>query len=125
MFKTLKLGQKIIAGFAVVTLIATFMGIFGYYGITKIIAFQGEAATVLLPSVEHLMTIHASQSEVKAAIRTLLIPGLAPDRIENQFRYIQEAFTEVDQAMKDYEALPIPAKQRLPGKILSLPGRHG
>ena len=36
MFKNMKLGQKIIAGFSLVTFIAACMGAFGYYGISQI-----------------------------------------------------------------------------------------
>ena len=106
MFKSLKLGQKIIAGFSLVTLIATAMGVFGYRGINTIMGFEGEVSSVRLPSIENLLIMSEAQTAVKAATRTMLIPGLPPDRIDTQFGYIKEAFDRANAAWKIYEPLP-------------------
>ncbi|MFZ5762008.1 MAG: MCP four helix bundle domain-containing protein, partial [Thermodesulfobacteriota bacterium] len=111
MFKNMKLGQKIIAGFGLVTLLAAIMGTFGYYGISKIMGFQDEIAIVRLPSVQNLLIISEAQTAVKAATRSLLVPGLSNDRVENQFGYIKEALARADQAWKIYEPLPQTAEE--------------
>ena len=106
MLKTMKLGQKIISGFCLVTVISAAMGIFGYYGINQLMGFQEEVSGVRLPSIQGLLIISEAQTAVKAATRSLLVPGLANERIENQFRYIKEALARADQAWKIYEPLP-------------------
>ncbi|MGV1098456.1 HAMP domain-containing methyl-accepting chemotaxis protein [Thiovibrio sp. JS02] len=111
MFKTMKLGQKIIAGFCLVTIISAAMGIFGYYGITRIMGFQNEIAVVRLPSVQNLLIMSEAQTAVKAATRSLLVPGLSDERVENQFGYIKEALARADQAWKIYEPLPQTAEE--------------
>jgi methyl-accepting chemotaxis protein len=106
MFKNMRLGQKIIAGFSLISLIAAAMGYFGYYGINRMGDFQTEAAAVRLPSIQHLLIMTEAQTTIKAGIRSLLISDLPADRIANQLRYIKEAFAKADSSWKVYEPLP-------------------
>ena len=106
MFKNMLLGQKIISGFCLVTVLSAAMGIFSYIELNQIMALQDEIGDVRLPSVQSLLTMSEAQTAVKAATRSLLIPGLAADRVDHQFEYMKEAFARADQAWKIYEPLP-------------------
>ena len=106
MFKTMKLGQKIISGFCLVTVVSAAMGILGYYGITKIMGFQNEIAMVQLPSIQNLLIIQQAQTAVKAAERTLITPDLPIARVERDSKHLTDELAEAEQAWKIYESLP-------------------
>ena len=57
MFKTMKLGNKVLSGFAVVTLIAAIMGAVGYLGLRAVVANMHEVVAVRFPSVQTLLVM--------------------------------------------------------------------
>ncbi|MFA7348934.1 MAG: methyl-accepting chemotaxis protein [Desulfurivibrionaceae bacterium] len=106
MFKTMRLGQKIISGFCLVTVISAAMGIFGYYGINQLMGFQEEISVVRLPSIQNLLIIQQAQTAVKAAERTLNTPDLPMARVEREYKHITDELAKAEQAYKIYEPLP-------------------
>ncbi|OGU17844.1 MAG: hypothetical protein A2076_15025 [Geobacteraceae bacterium GWC2_53_11] len=106
MFKNMTLGQKIIAGFSVVTLITACMGAFGYYGINQVMKMQSEVADVRLPSIQSLMMIGEAHVAVKSAERTLNTPDLPMDRVEREYKHIADELALAEKAWKIYEPLP-------------------
>ncbi len=106
MFKTMRLGQKIISGFCLVTVISAAMGIFGYYGINQLMGFQEEISVVRLPSIQNLLIIQQAQTAVKAAERTLNTPDLPMARAEREYKHITDELAKAEQAWKIYEPLP-------------------
>jgi hypothetical protein len=69
MFKNLRLGTKIIAGFLAVTAIAGVMGIVGYAGMNQIMAQTDEIMGNRFPSVQSLLIMSEAQNAVLAGER--------------------------------------------------------
>ena len=111
MFKAMRLGQKIIAGFCLVTIISAVMGVFGYYGIAKVMVFQDEIAKVRLPSIQSLLIIQQAQTAVKTAERTLNTPDLALDRADREYKHINDELAKAEKAWQIYEPLPQTTKE--------------
>lgn len=99
------LKKKLLAGFLTCTAILLFVGAIGIFGIEKLNSSLDAVSKNRLPSIDSLGTIYEAQTAVKAACRTLLIPDLAADRVENQRKYIAQAFERADAAWKVYEPL--------------------
>lgn len=99
------LKKKLLAGFLTCTAILLFVGAIGIFGIEKLNSSLDAVSKNRLPSIDSLGVINEAQTAVKAACRTLLIPDLAADRVENQRKYIAQAFERADAAWKVYEPL--------------------
>lgn len=105
-FKNLKIGQKILTGFAAVTLIAFLIGMIGVIGLRSVDKSFDEVATVQMPSVQYIIEIEASFESMVAAMRTLLIPGISQEIRARQLRNIETARGRYNHAMAEYEKLP-------------------
>jgi len=99
------LKKKLSAGFLTCTAILLFVGAIGIFGIEKLNSSLDAVSKNRLPSIDNLGIINEAQAAVKAACRSLLIPDLAADRVENQRKYIAQAFERADAAWKVYEPL--------------------
>ncbi|HOI18014.1 MAG TPA: methyl-accepting chemotaxis protein [Geobacteraceae bacterium] len=99
------LKKKLLAGFLTCTAILLFVGAIGIFGIEKLNSSLDAVSKNRLPSIDNLGVINEAQAAVKAACRSLLIPDLAADRVENQRKYIAQAFERADAAWKVYEPL--------------------
>jgi methyl-accepting chemotaxis protein len=102
----MKLRDKLLAGFLSCSGILLVVGIIAFCGIEKVNGHVDELSGKTLPCISNLEIISKAQMDVKAAVRTLLITGLPADRVENQRRYMKEAFADVDKARKVYAPLP-------------------
>ncbi|MBF0205218.1 MAG: MCP four helix bundle domain-containing protein, partial [Desulfamplus sp.] len=106
MFKNLKLGSKLMLGFASVALITLLLGIFGYYGVVKNSEAINEIGVVRLPSVESVLDIKLAVDKVNKHLITLLIQNLTTEDYAEQYRGIEEARKEYKESFDIYEALP-------------------
>ncbi len=107
MFQQMKLGTKIVAGFAVVTLIAAVMGLVGYYGLHEVAQNVYEVAEVRLPSVQTLLVMSESQNKILVGERGLINRRMMDPQVRKaQYDYIDKAWKHADEAWKIYEPLP-------------------
>jgi len=104
--KNLKLSVKLITGFVVVALITLVVGIIGYWGCVRLATHLYEVGVVRLPSVLGLEMMTEAQTAVKAAERTLLIPGLDQARITHERDQLKAAWERAEKGWKIYEPLP-------------------
>ncbi len=105
-FNELKMKTKLIAGFSLVTLIAMIIGVVGFKGVSGTTDHLKEISGNRLPSIYSLEIINEAQTAVKAAQRTMLIPGLSNERIDQNQKEIKDAFDRADKARKVYDPLP-------------------
>ncbi|MEW6173925.1 MAG: methyl-accepting chemotaxis protein [Bacillota bacterium] len=105
MIQKMKLGAKTIAALCAVTLIAVVVGLVGYLGMAGIIKMTDEIAENNLPSVQALLTINQAQTAIKAAERTMLVPGITQEELRRQPVNIKKAWEEIDAAWKKYESV--------------------
>jgi len=107
MFKQMTLGNKILAGFIMVTCIAALMGVVGYWGLHDVTNEMNEIGEVRLPSVEGLMVMSESQNKIMVGERGLTNRRLmAPQVRKAQYDYIEKAWKRADDGWKQYEPLP-------------------
>lgn len=106
-FRDYKIGQKILSGFSVVTIIALIIGIIGIVGLRNIDKSFQEVSDVQLPGIQYIMEVEASFESMIAAMRTLLIPGLSKEDKTTQLRNITENRARYIHAMGEYEKLPM------------------
>lgn len=105
-FKNLKLGAKLMGGFALIAVIALVLGITGYYGTVKNGESIYEIGVVRLPSVQATFKIQAEILKILRYIRTLNIPNLPKEDYERQYAEIKEAQEAYTKAIAIYEPLP-------------------
>jgi methyl-accepting chemotaxis protein len=104
--KNMKLGTKMIISFAAVALITLLLGIVGYYGATQSVKAIEEIGVVRLPSVESLLVIKDSAQDIRAVLRTLVIPGIPLEDRRRQSNNLAKARERYEKAWKIYEPLP-------------------
>ncbi len=107
MFKQMKLGTKIVAGFVVVTLTAAVMGAVGYYGLNEVSKNMYEVADVRLPSVQTLLVMKEAQYSILAGERGLINRRMVDPTVRKaQYDHIELSWKEAAEAWKIYEPLP-------------------
>ena len=110
-FKDFKIGQKILFGFSIMTIIALIIGIIGIVGLRNIDKSFQEVSDVQLPGIQYIMEVEASFESMIAAIRTLLIPGLSAEDKTRQLQAMNQARDRYTHAMEEYEKLPMLAEE--------------
>jgi methyl-accepting chemotaxis protein len=104
--KKFKLSTRLIGGFVAVAIITFVVGIIGYLGAARLGNHLHEVAVVRLPSIQGLELMTEAQTAVKAAERTLLIPGIDQARIKHEHERIRNAWSRAEKGWKIYEPLP-------------------
>jgi methyl-accepting chemotaxis protein len=108
MFKNIKLSSKIIGGFIFVATITLIVGVIGWFGVSTMSKDVNEIGEVRLPSVSSLLNMKAQQNYVLIAERGIINKETSSTKELRTAHYtaIENAFKEVDNAWKEYEALP-------------------
>ncbi|MDD5284373.1 MAG: methyl-accepting chemotaxis protein [Desulfuromonadaceae bacterium] len=107
MFKNMKLGTKIISGFAAVVLITVVMGGVGFYGMNEIAKDLDEIGDNRLPSVQSLLIMSESMNRVMVSERGLINRRMMEPQIRKaQYDYADKALKKADEEWKIYEPLP-------------------
>ncbi len=106
--KNMKLSTKLIAGFICIALIIIVGGAVGSYGIYRTEEALQATNDVILPGVKSLAAMKESQTLLRVAERSLLVPEFAGDaEIKNrQFSNAESAWKRMEEASAVYGALP-------------------
>jgi methyl-accepting chemotaxis protein len=113
----LKLSVKLIGGFLTVALLTLAVGGVGYWGVTRLVTHLSEVGEVRLPSIAALDVVNEAQTAIKAAERTMLLPGLDANALANQKERSQKAWARADKAFKIYEPLPQSKEEEVKWKL--------
>ena len=105
-FRNIKIGRKLLIGFASILLVAMVIGYIGYVGMHSIERQQDEISGVRLPSVHSLSIIDEAQTAVEASENALLASNITPELIKMAYERIDSAKLRADKAWKVYELLP-------------------
>jgi methyl-accepting chemotaxis protein len=114
---SLKLSVKLIGGFLAVALITLVVGGVGYWGVARLVTHLSEVGDVRLPSIAALDVVNEAQTAIKAAERTMLLPGLDARALADQKERLQKAWARVDKALKTYEPLPQSKEEEVKWKL--------
>ncbi len=106
MFKNLKLGSKLMLGFAAVAVIALFLGVIGFYGAVQNENAMEEVGVVRLPSVQSVLEIEVALESIVLNQRTLLNPHNSKELRQKQYQEIDGYREKYRQAFEVYEPLP-------------------
>ncbi|GAB6061069.1 methyl-accepting chemotaxis protein [Desulfonatronum parangueonense] len=109
--KNIRLGVKLVGGFAVVALIVFIVGAFGWWGANNLTGHIEEVGTVRLPSIQTLQDIEKEYESLRVAQRTLLVPGLAPADMQRQFDNLLRQRNDIARLRDEFEALPATAEE--------------
>ncbi|WP_031388780.1 methyl-accepting chemotaxis protein [Desulfonatronum thiodismutans] len=104
--KNIRLGVKLVGGFAAVALIVFAVGLFGWWEARNLTGHIEEVGSVRLPSAEALLNIERELVTLSVAQRTVLIPGLSAEDTKRQFEGFNQARSRYAQYVEIYEALP-------------------
>ncbi len=112
--KNVKLGVKLVGGFAIVALIVLVVGFFGWQGARQLNSHVDEIGLVRLPSIESLMVIKTESNAIRISLRSLLNPRMTLEERERQYRNIEQSRANYQTAWDTYEPLPqTPEEARL------------
>ncbi|MFH0810099.1 MAG: methyl-accepting chemotaxis protein [Pseudomonadota bacterium] len=106
MLKNFKIGQKLIAAFCLVTLIAVVVGLAGYRGISNLREPLGDIIERRLPITMALDVIDQGQTAVQSAEFALGMAQLDRRGREAQYTRLQKAWERIQESWKEYEAIP-------------------
>ncbi|WP_031385701.1 methyl-accepting chemotaxis protein [Desulfonatronum thiodismutans] len=109
--KNIKLGVKLVGGFAIVALIVFIVGAFGWYEARNLAGQINEVGRVRLPSVEALLEIEKSYESLRVAQRTLLVPGLSREDNQRQVDILTRLRADIAKLREAFEALPATAEE--------------
>lgn len=111
-FYNLKISQKLGIGFITIALIAVFIGLMGYYSMSKMKTSEEEISGNRLPSLQSLLIISEAQTAVDSAENALLTSELVGKARQSQYQRINDAFKRVEAAWAIYEPLPQTAEEK-------------
>jgi methyl-accepting chemotaxis protein len=110
MLARMRLGPKVICGFAALMVVTLAVGLVGVFGARTVNDHLNMVADVRLPGVLNLLEIRAAKAEVLAAERTLLAATtIAGSQRADQYRGIATALANAAAAQLAYEALEMTA----------------
>lgn len=106
MFKDMKVGTKVLAGFAVALVIMFILGGAGLRGISQIVGITNKIADVLLPSVSGIKTMDTGTLSMLVGIRGLINQRMLDPKVRQaQYDFIDLSRKEISQGRALYEPL--------------------
>ncbi|TCO06825.1 methyl-accepting chemotaxis protein [Natronoflexus pectinivorans] len=106
-FRDLKIGQKIITGFAIVSGVALIVGIIGLVSLRNVGNSFHEVADERMPAVVSLQEVDNSIESLMVSMRTMLNPSLTVEQRNEQMRNVQAARQRYATAIERFESLPM------------------
>ena len=104
--KNIKLGVKLIGGFALTALIALAIGLVGVYEISSLSGHIVDIGTVRMPATSDMMRIEADSNNIMIAMRTLMSPYLTDEERNRQYDNMNTIRERYSKAWEHYESLP-------------------
>ncbi|MDG5799768.1 MCP four helix bundle domain-containing protein [Marinilabiliaceae bacterium ANBcel2] len=105
-FKDLKVGQKIISGFALVGAVALIVGVVALVSLRNVGNSFHQVADVNMPSIRYLQDVETNAEALMVGLRTTLNPNLDRDEMNQMLRDVQNARAAYNNSIDEYEDLP-------------------
>jgi methyl-accepting chemotaxis protein len=113
LFKNLKLNTKLVGGFSITVLIAVIVGIIGWTSVNRLKWNINDFANTQIPGYSSILKLNGALSEIKAAERSLLIPNLPKEDVDNQLKYILAAWQTIPECLKTYDSITKVTKEKV------------
>ncbi len=104
--KNLKLGIKLMGGFALVALIVVVVGFFGWRGANNMGGHVEEIGEVRLPSIDYLRQVDSGLENAMVHMRTLMNPNLSMEERQQLYDNTNQSREVYQQALDRFEPLP-------------------
>jgi methyl-accepting chemotaxis protein len=104
--KNVKLGLKLIGGFCLTALIALAIGLLAINGMNNLTRGMDSIGSVSLPTVEHLLRMKGSISDLTTGLRTMLSSNLTPQERKDIATNIAAIRAEYKKSLDIYATLP-------------------
>ena len=111
-FKNWKIAVKIMFGFGIVCLIALFIGLMGYIGVSRVGDSFHDVAGQRMPAVQSLKDMEIGFEQFRMAQRTMLNPNIKKGDRDRQLSNIDKARELYGGAMKVFEALEMTEEEK-------------
>ncbi len=108
--KNIKMGVKLIGGFAIVSAIVLAVGLMSWSGVTQLRGEINKIGGIHLPATENILAIKIEANVIRIATRTLLCQDLPAMDRERQYTNIDASRNRYMEAWKAYEGLSMGAK---------------
>ncbi len=109
--KNIKMGVKLIGGFAIVSAIVLAVGLVSWSGVRQLRAEVDQIGGMHLPAAESVLAIKVEANAVRIATRTLLGQQVPASDRERQYTNVEAARGRYADAWKVFESLPMDAKE--------------
>jgi methyl-accepting chemotaxis protein len=106
MLSNMKMGTKILAGFAVALAVLLVVGAVAWSGTSALQVSLKDVAEAKFPSSEALAEINEARTAIGRGIATALLRRAGPDMRAANREYVAAAWKRLDNGVKEYEALP-------------------
>ncbi|GAO28453.1 methyl-accepting chemotaxis protein [Geofilum rubicundum] len=105
-FKDLKIGQKIVAGFSAITVIALIVGVVGLVSLRNVSQSFHTVSDVNMPSVRYLLDMEANIEQLMVSMRTMLNPNLTSEGRMAELSSVAESRAVYNHAIDQFKELP-------------------
>jgi methyl-accepting chemotaxis protein len=102
----MKLSTKLISGFLLVAVIATIIGLVGFFSVRSLNSSIDEIGVVRLPSIHGLFLVKGNLEVIKGTIGMLINPNLTAQQRDDAIKSVEQARVEYKKGMDIYEPLP-------------------
>jgi methyl-accepting chemotaxis protein len=108
----MRIVTKLILSFSILTAITGVLGASAFWGLHQMDGHSQTLAHEHMPAVTHLLTFKDNLNALKAAERNLMIPRFWAERVQRQYKLIDEAKTRLASALAEYDKLPMTGQER-------------
>jgi methyl-accepting chemotaxis protein len=105
-FKDLKIGQKIVAGFSAITVIALIVGVVGLVSLRSVSQSFHNVSDVNMPSVRYLLDMEANIEHLMVSMRTMLNPNLTAEARATELQSVDKSRQDYNEAIDLFKEIP-------------------
>lgn len=106
MFKKMNLQTRLISAFILMGLIVLVVAWMGWSGTSRLSTHINTLTTDTIPSINGLWKVNEGQTQIQSSERALLNTLLSKEDKENELTRIKQAWKQIDEGFKQYEATP-------------------
>ncbi|MEH2461800.1 MAG: methyl-accepting chemotaxis protein [Nostoc sp.] len=112
MFKNMTLQTRLIGSFLFMGLIVLIMALLAWFTTNELNQYINVLATDNIPSVSGIWKINEGQTQIQSAERLLFDPEVIVSERQGAIAQIQEAWKQINEGIKQYEATPLSEQEK-------------
>ncbi|MEH2030853.1 MAG: methyl-accepting chemotaxis protein [Nostoc sp.] len=112
MFKNMTLQTRLISSFLFMGLIVLIMALLGWFTTNQLNQSINELATNNIPTLSGIWKMNEGQTQIQSAERLLFDPEVTVSERQGAITQIQDAWKQMNEGIKEYEATPFTEEER-------------